>query len=158
MSNQSVVHSTFVIEREYPATPERVFNAWSQPEAREAWATAPQGMESGESTFDFRVGGQETSNFTTQDGNAIRTASIFHDIIPNDRIVYSYELFGNDERASISLATVELIAGPNGETTTLIYTEQGAYLDDLDKPEYREAGMTGILEKLASALESAPAK
>ena len=157
MNTHQVVHSTFVVEREYPATPERVFNAWADPAARKEWSTAPQGMEAGEGSFDFRVGGQETSSFTTQDGHEITTASTFHDIVPNTRIVYSYELFGDNERASVSLSTVEMIPGPDGETTKLIYTEQGTYLDGLDKPEFREAGMTGILEKLAATLEAAPA-
>ena len=34
ISERSTVHSTFVIERTYPASPERVFAAWSDQAAK----------------------------------------------------------------------------------------------------------------------------
>ena len=37
MSERSVVHATFVVERDYPASPERVFEAWADPSAKERW-------------------------------------------------------------------------------------------------------------------------
>ena len=37
VSERSTVHSTFVIERTYPASPERVFAAWSDQAAKAQW-------------------------------------------------------------------------------------------------------------------------
>ena len=45
----------------------------------------------------------------------------------NERIVYSYKLHIDDVLISVSLATIEFKA--HGAGTTLIITEQGAFLD-----------------------------
>jgi DNA-directed RNA polymerase specialized sigma24 family protein len=37
MSERSVEHATFVVERSYDAAPHRVFAAWSDPEAKTRW-------------------------------------------------------------------------------------------------------------------------
>ena len=39
MAERSVLHDTFVIERTYPASPSRVFAAFTTKEAKDAWAT-----------------------------------------------------------------------------------------------------------------------
>ena len=38
MTERSIIHDTFVIERTYPATPSRVFAAFSPEEAKNSWA------------------------------------------------------------------------------------------------------------------------
>jgi Activator of Hsp90 ATPase homolog 1-like protein len=63
------------------------------------------------------------------------------DIVPDQRIVYSYEMYSGDDRMSVSLATVEIVPGEDG--TRLTYTEQAAFLDGIDKPEGREEGPPG---------------
>ena len=42
MTERSVVHSTFVIERLYPAAPSRVFFALSNPAAKRRWFVDPR--------------------------------------------------------------------------------------------------------------------
>ena len=37
MEERSVIHSTFVIERSYSATPERVFSAFADPAKKRRW-------------------------------------------------------------------------------------------------------------------------
>ena len=37
MEERSVIHSTFVIERSYAATPERVFRAFADPDKKRRW-------------------------------------------------------------------------------------------------------------------------
>ena len=61
---------------------------------------------------------------------------MIYDIVPDQRIVYSYEMHSGQELGSVSLATVEIVA--EGSGTKLTYTEQGAFLDGLEKPEDRQ--------------------
>ncbi|WP_245435859.1 SRPBCC domain-containing protein [Mesorhizobium tamadayense] len=75
------------------------------------------------------------------------------DIMPNQRIVYSYELLFGETRVSVSLATIELIA--DGKGTRLILTEQGAIFDGHDTPNTREHGTGELLDALGAALEAA---
>lgn len=37
MTEHPVLHSSFTLERSYPATPERVFAAWADPAAKARW-------------------------------------------------------------------------------------------------------------------------
>ena len=61
---------------------------------------------------------------------------VIYDIVPDQRIVYSYEMYVGQDLGSVSLATVEIVA--EGSGTKLTYTEQGAFLDGIEKPEDRQ--------------------
>jgi uncharacterized protein YndB with AHSA1/START domain len=90
----SVIHETFRIERTYAAAPATVFAAFSTEEARNGWG-ATDDTDSEVSEFDFRVGGREA--FSTQDqGTTYRYDGRYYDIVPNSRIVYSYEMYSDE--------------------------------------------------------------
>jgi uncharacterized protein YndB with AHSA1/START domain len=151
MSDRSATHSTFVIERDYDAPPQRVFAAWADERAKRQWF----GPGSEESELDFREGGRE--HFRAAAGGATYTYDArYEDIVPDERIVFTYTMHRDDTRLSVSVTTVELAAAAGG--THLRYTEQGVFLDGEDKPELREHGTRELLDKLAAALTSgAPA-
>jgi uncharacterized protein YndB with AHSA1/START domain len=79
--------------------------------------------------------------------------AVYQDIVPNRRIVYSYELLFGEIRVSVSLATIELIS--EGSGTRLILTEQGAFFDGIDTPATREHGTGELLDALGAVLELA---
>lgn len=149
MTERCVTHATFAIERTYPAAPSRVFAAWSDPAAKAAWFGAP-GEES-PLQLDFRVGGVETLTGGPADGPVFTYAARYQDIVDDERIVYTYEMTMNGERISVSVATVEFRGSSGG--TTLVFTEQGAYLDGHDTPEQREHGTREMLGALGTLLE-----
>ena len=74
----------------------------------------------------------------------------YQDIVPDQRIIYSYIMHLDDTPMSISLTTVEF--KPEGAGTRLIFTEQGVFLDGTDWVEMREQGSQGLLDKLGAAL------
>lgn len=151
MTQRSVRHATFAIERWYPAIPERVFAAWADSEARQIWMDDPDYKSDGTAyELDFRVGGFERFGGLGPDGSTYRCAALIYDIVPDERIVYSYEMYENDARISVSLTTVQIV--PHGDGTRLTYTEQGAFLDGLDTPEAREGGWQYVLENLGNYL------
>ena len=75
----------------------------------------------------------------------------YHDVIPNERLVYSYEMHLDDRKISVSLATVQLKA--EGRKTTLMVTEQGAFLDGYDDAGSREQGTGHLLDALGASLK-----
>jgi uncharacterized protein YndB with AHSA1/START domain len=155
MTERCVKHGTFVVERRYPVPPSSVFEAWGDADAKQIWMDDPDyKSDDTEYSLDFRVGGHERFGGLTPDGQPYRYDAQYYDIVPGQRIVYSYEMYEGQERTSVSLTTVE-IAGEAGGTR-LTYTEQGAFLDGFDKPEEREEGVGFILDGLGKYL-AAPA-
>ncbi len=161
MTDRSVIHDTFSIERTYPAAPSKVFAAFASREAKDAWGDTgdlePADGEAGIEEFDFRPGGRERFGLKMQ-GTTYRYDALYYDIVPDRRIVYSYEMYADDARISVSVATIEF--AKSGDGTALTWTEQGAYLDGIDgtqAPALREEGTTEMLDGLARYLTAQPA-
>jgi uncharacterized protein YndB with AHSA1/START domain len=150
MKARSVVHSTFAIERVYPAAPARVFRAWADPAAKRAWSYCHEEWKPALYELDFRVGGWERLHFGPPDGPMHRNETLYQDIVPDQRIVFTYDMCVGDERISVSLVTVQLT--PEGTGTRLTFTEQGAFLDGLADPAEREEGTRVGLGNLVKVL------
>jgi uncharacterized protein YndB with AHSA1/START domain len=75
----------------------------------------------------------------------------YQDVIPNERLVYSYVMHLDDKKISVSLATMQLKA--QGGKTTLMVTEQGAFLDGYDDAGSRERGTAHLLDALGASLK-----
>ena len=150
MSDRSTVHSTFALERTYEATPARVWQAWTDPAEKRRWF-GPQGPAKAEHELEFRVGGLERMTVQSP-GGAYKFISCFQDIVEGERFVHTYEMYLDDARISVSVATVVLEA--EGDGTKLTMTEQGVFLDGLDNPAEREHGTGELLNTLARYLQS----
>jgi uncharacterized protein YndB with AHSA1/START domain len=149
MTERSVTHGTFVIERNYPVTPERVFAAFSDPATKHRWFVDDEASAAEDFGMDFRVGGVEQKRFTNKHG-VFTNNTVYLDIVPDKRIVFAYTMSMGNKRFSSSQATVELLAA--GKGTDLIFTEQGAFFAGADGPKMREDGWRALFESLAKEL------
>jgi uncharacterized protein YndB with AHSA1/START domain len=150
MSSQSVNHATFTIQRDYAASPAKVFAAWATPESKARWFGAT------EHALDFRVGGKEINRGGPEGGPIMTFESTYQDIVPNERIVYASTLSNNTALVTVSVTTVELAPAAGG--TRLVLTEYGAFLDGLEKPAWREEGTGSWLDALGAELQAAGAE
>ena len=150
MTERSVTHATFVVERTYDASPARVFAAWADPAAKTRWFKGPEEWGPGAYELDFRVGGREISRGGPPGGPVYSYEALYQDIVPEQRIVYTYAMDQGETRISVSLGTVELT--PAGSGTRLVYTEQGAFLDGHDSPDQRKQGTGSLLDALEAEL------
>lgn len=144
----SVTHGEFTLERRYPQEPAQAFSAFADPDLKRRWFANPGNWSDAEYELDFRVGGGELNAGGADSGRHNLFRSRFHDIVENERIVYSYDLLHDHRLISVSLTTVEFLADGNG--TRLLFTEQGAFLDDPSAGAVREHG-TGELLRLLGA-------
>lgn len=156
----TTTHGSFIIERRYSASPERVFAAWADPKAKRAWFAEGEGWDIKGYKLDFREGGRETSKFHVVGGNnpfppetTFGNETVFNEIIPNERIIFTYSMDRDGVRFSISLASVEFHAADKG--TRLILTEHGAFFDGADGIQMREQGWQDLLGKLDAYLAHA---
>jgi uncharacterized protein YndB with AHSA1/START domain len=156
MPEPSVIHSTFVIERNYPKTPERVFSAFADAAKKRRWfADGGETHEVEEFELEFRVGGAERFRYRFKEGTpfpgvALTSEGIYQDIVPDRRVVTASTMTLGDRRISASLVTVELLPTDGG--TDLICTHQGAFFEGADGPQRREEGWRFLLDRLAREL------
>ena len=155
MEERSVIHSTFVIERSYPAAPQRVFGAFADAARKRRWFAEGSNTEVEEFAMDFRVGGSERARYRFKEGTPFpgatyATDTTYQDIVPLRRIVTAYSTTFGDRRISACLATIEFL--PEEKGTAVILTHQGAFFEGADGPQMREEGWRQILERLAKEL------
>jgi uncharacterized protein YndB with AHSA1/START domain len=142
-----VTHATFSLERSYPVPPARVFAAWADPAAKARWFVG--GPDSG-LQLDFRVGGREVARGGPDGGPVMTFESLYRDIVPAERIVYTSTMSADGEVMTVSLTTVEFSPAEGG--TRLVLTEQGTFLDGREEPAWREHGTAAQLDTLAAQL------
>ena len=150
MTLSTVAHDTFVLQRTYDVPVAQVFRAWADPELKARWfAGSTDALDEGYE-LDFRVGGREVNRGGPPGGPIYTYESQFHDIVPEERIVYTYEMSAGDNRLSVSVTTVQF--HNRDATTHLVLTEQGVFLDGHDTVAQREEGTRSLLDSLAAIL------
>jgi uncharacterized protein YndB with AHSA1/START domain len=152
MTEQPIYCSTFVLDRSYPYAPERVFSAWASAEAKARWFAGPEGWTELERVLELRPGGRETCKGRFSDGKVSYFDARFHEVISNQLLVYVYDMYVNEEKLSVSLASVEFL--PEGAGTHLRMTEQGVFFGGRDDATGREQGTVWLLHKLAAELSN----
>ena len=147
----SVIHSGFTIPRDIAVPAERAFAAFADRNQKKAWFTDGPQWDTTDEAFDFRVGGLEVAEGQFHDGPLSRFVATYTDIVENQRIVLTYDMWLDGAHISTSVASYEFEAIDGG--TRFTHTEHGIHLDGLDSPAGREEGTREIIEELVKYLE-----
>ncbi|TFW29350.1 ATPase [Massilia arenosa] len=156
MQEDPIYHGAFVIERRYPAPPERVFEAWTDIELKAKWFTGPESWTLINRELDVREGGVELLH--GRFGGATPRETLFtaryHHVVPGARLVYIYDMHLNGNHHSASLATVEFLR--DGDGTVQRFHEQVAFLDGTTAAQgvpSREFGTAAHFDRMPSLFQ-----
>ncbi len=159
MTNRAQTHATFQLEREYPVGVNSVWAAFADPEIKRKWFGSDEFVDV-TFTDDFRVGGVATDEGRHGEGGPLsQFRATYTDIAPNERIVYTYDMWLDGAHASTSITTIVLEPTNDGAgpATRLTFTEQGVHLDGVHGPgpdaaAGRESGTAGLLDAIGKLL------
>jgi uncharacterized protein YndB with AHSA1/START domain len=147
MTLSTVTHDTFVIARTYESPVASVFRAWADPNRKARWFAGSVDALGNGYELDFQVGGREVNRGGPPGGPVYTYTAQFRDIVMDRRIVSTSEMFAEDSLMSVTVDTVEF--HKSGDTTELVLTEQGVFLDGLETAAQREEGTRSLLDALA---------
>ncbi len=137
---------TLVVRRTFPARAERLFQAWTTPEALKRWC-APGPMTVPAAEVDLRVGGAFRIVMRGPDGAAHNAVGVYREIDPPRKLVFTWRWEDKPEMGE-TLVTLEFLAADSG--TEVVLTHSG-FPNESERRNH-ETGWMGCLEKLATAV------
>ena len=135
--------------RVLPASPEEVFDAWTDPHSIREWM-CPAGVSEAVATLDVRVDGRFTIIMKSQSGDHEHTGQYLVVDRPR-RLVFTWVSKGVYGRTT--KVTIELEPHGAGETRLTLLHED---MPDAEASANHERGWGQILTKLAGSLRRAP--
>jgi uncharacterized protein YndB with AHSA1/START domain len=138
---------SLTLKRRLNAPPAKVYAAWTDPEKIARWFGPAQVVAgSVRADIDARIGGRYRVSFKMQDGEHHEVAGIYREMVPNQRLAFSWAWHSTPERES----QVTVCLKPDGDGTLL--TLQHEQLFDQAARDGHETGWIGTLDKLEKYL------
>ena len=140
------------LTRRFDAPPERVFDAWTDPELLRRWFHAGADWDTPEADVDLRPGGRYRLAMRTPSGEVHAVAGQYSEVSRPDRLVYtwSWEGGGDSAMGAESIVTVEFAAADGGTEVVLTHTELPSE-ESRDQHVHGWEGCLANLEKLLDA-------
>ena len=93
---------SLTLKRRLNAPPEKVYAAWTDPEKIVRWF-GPRKAKDGSMrpSIDLRVGGRYRISFDTTDGEYHQVGGVYREVVPNERLVFSWAWHSTPERESL---------------------------------------------------------
>ena len=134
---------SLTLARRLKASPAKVFAAWTDPEKIIHWFGPAHTIDgSVDAQMDVRIGGSFRVRFKTDDGEQHEVGGKYIEVLPNERLVFSWAWHSTPERQS----QVTVILKPEGDMTFLTLTHE-KFFDEAARDGHKR-GWTGTLDKL----------
>jgi uncharacterized protein YndB with AHSA1/START domain len=140
----------FSLERVFKATPAQVFQAFTDPEAKQRWFSGGDDQTIVERTMDVRAGGRERLVGRWKSGLTTHFDAVYFDVVADRRLVYAYEMHLDERKISVSLASVEI--EPDAAGVRLKVSEQGVFFNGYQDGGSRESGTNFLMDKLVASV------
>lgn len=139
---------SLVLNRSYSVAPEKVWRAWTDPQAMKQWFKPDASWTVPVAEADVRVGGRYRILMRDPQGQEFDLTGTYREVVPNRRLVMTWSW--SNQPGEESLVTVTLRPAGKGESTELELRHEG-YLDMENEPTHQE-GWNGALDQLGNRL------
>lgn len=133
---------SFSITRHYNASPEKVWHAWTDPEAMKRWWRPDATFSTPVTAADVRVGGRFRVLMISPEGTEHDVSGVYLEVIPNRKLVFTWVWKETPERETL----VTLTLRPSGNGTELELKHEH-FFDTGDRDSHQE-GWSGSLALL----------
>jgi len=140
---------SLTLNRHYPVAPEKVWRAWTDPQAVKRWWGPTPGEPVSLAELDVRVGGRFRIVFGGPDGKLHECAGTYQEVVPNKKLVFTWS-WPNSTPERVSVVTI-VFKDLNGKTELVFKHEQ---LFDEAARDGHKRGWTGTLDKLDEFLRA----
>ncbi|CAN7369856.1 SRPBCC domain-containing protein [Variovorax sp. LjRoot290] len=142
---------SLTLRRHYEVAPDKVWRAWTDPQALKLWFGPAEIVSVPVSEIDLRVGGRFRVVMLEANGERHEVGGVYREIVPNRKLVFSWAWHSTPERES----RVTVLIEPSGRGADL-ELRHDQFFDEAAR-EGHEHGWTGSLVKLEALLGSAEA-
>ncbi len=137
----------FRITRTFPHPRERVFRAWTEPEALKQWFAPTDDYTTTVPVFELRPGGGYRVEMRHKGGNVHTVAGAFREVKAPERLVYTWKWVDQPDAVE-TLVTVQF--RERGGSTEVALTHE-LFPSEAARDEH-DKGWTGCLDRLARSL------
>ena len=138
---------SLTLTRRFAARPEKVWSAWTEPEKLIGWF-GPANIKPGSlrAELDLRVGGRYRISFDHASGEHSEVAGVYQEVVPNQRLVFSWAWHSTPERESLVTVSIR----PEGTGTLLVFTH-AQFFDETARDNHAK-GWNELFAKLEGFL------
>lgn len=137
----TAIKPSLTLKRRLNAPAEKVYAAWTDPEKIVKWFGPDSGPVTRAET-DLRVGGRYTIAFNTEDGQHHQVSGVYREVVPNEKLVFTWAWHTTQERESLVTITVK----PDGAGSILTLLHE-KFFDEAARDGHKR-GWSGSLDKL----------
>jgi uncharacterized protein YndB with AHSA1/START domain len=147
MSTAAAVKPSLTIKRRFNAPPAKVFAAWTDPEKVKRWM-GPGDVKVLAIEGDACTGGRFRWLMQAPDGEHHDVSGIYREVIPNEKLVFTWAWKSTPERESLVTVTVK----PDGDGTLMTLTHE-QFFDETARDNHNK-GWTSAVDKLGEYLSA----
>ena len=136
------------LSRHYPVDAQKLWRAWTDPEAVKKWWGPGPGHSVSLAQLDVRVGGHFRIVFGGAEGRDHECAGVYREVVPNRRLVFTWT-WPNSTPERESLVTIVFRAAANGTELDFVHEQ----LFDEQVRDDHKRGWSGSLDKLERFLQ-----
>ena len=136
VATRVLVEPSLTLNRRLKASPAQVYAAWTDPAKIVKWF-GPDAGPVEHAALDVRAGGRYTLISRTEDGEQHHVSGVYREVVPNERLVFSWVWRSTPERQS--QVTILIKPDGSGSLLTLIHEK---FFDEPARDRHRPSGDT----------------